>query len=138
MIERVALTTAGVRDRWLRPRLAPASDRPAAAARLASGTWALPLLLTLAVAAGSGVVAGCLHPCRPSFARLAVAALLRVGTAAARSARGSPARSASAALPARAQVGTALIRMPIGISVAVLFLAQQRRLGWRRIASFAW
>ena len=56
MIERVALTTAGVRDRWLRPRLAPASDRAAAAARLASETWALPLLLTLAVAAGIGFV----------------------------------------------------------------------------------
>src|SRR5438874_6339269 len=56
MIERLALTTAGVRDRWLRPRVASASGLSTLAARLASEAWVLPLLLTLAVVAGIGFV----------------------------------------------------------------------------------
>ncbi|TMB82362.1 MAG: hypothetical protein E6J39_08950 [Chloroflexi bacterium] len=245
MIERVALTTAGVRDRWLRPRLAPASDRAAAAARLASETWALPLLLTLAVAAGIGFVSAItpiggrgdfgqwlmtsryylgqgvpsyrvvtdLPPLVPAllavirigiqdpaialqtlnilvllglalsffavgavllddpiggllsavvaflvtdrflelaafggllqsvsilFINLAVAAFARAGTAGERSTRWWTLGSGSLALAALAHVGTAIIGIPIGISVAVFFLVQKRRLGWRRIASFAW
>src|SRR5947208_4551632 len=245
MIERVALTTAGVRDRWLRPRLAPASDRAAAAARLASETWALPLLLTLAVAAGIGFVSAItpiggrgdfgqwlmtsryylgqgvpsyrvvtdLPPLVPAllavirigiqdpaialqtlnilvllglalsffavgavllddpiggllsavvaflatdrflelaafggllqsvsilFINLAVAAFARAGTVTERSTRWWTLGSVSLALAALAHVGTAIIGIPIGISVAAFFLVKKRRLGWRRIASFAW
>ena len=56
MIERLALTTAGVRDRWLRPRVPSASGLSTAAARLASEAWVLPLLLTVAVVVGNGFV----------------------------------------------------------------------------------